>query len=121
MFGTGGHPFRLKAGDGLIIGRSKIESPHELEDLTPPFDLAFFRPRDKSGIVGTSIMCDVGGLHNHYVDHFKLTMFVDCSLHTVDLGVSSRFVGNAIVAALRTNVFGLTDTSVAARMAKGIL
>ena len=121
VFGTGGRPFRLKAGDRLIIGRSVVESPHEVDDLIPPFDLAFFRPRDKSGISGTSIMCDVGGLHNHYVDYFKLTMFVDCSLHTVDLGVSSRFVGNAIVAALRTNVFGLTDTSMGARMAKGIL
>ena len=65
-------------------------------------------------------MCNFG-IHGHGVDGFTVDMFVDCVLHTVDMGVAGRFVAEGMVAALKANVYSLPDTTQVARMTKGCM
>ena len=121
VVGKKGTRWGLFPGYRLVLGGDIWRSPWELEDLIVPFTIVFLRVVKGTAISGMSIMSCFGeGFHNHWIEFFTIDMFVDCRLHTVDLGVSSRFVGTAVLCALRLNVFGLEDTVLKSRLVKGV-
>jgi hypothetical protein len=110
----------LAAGDQLIVSDA-IRCPHDLESLAPPFEVFFFRPRKESGLSGVSLMWNVPGVHSLGIDWFEVQYFCECTLHTLDLGVSQRFCGTAIVRALRSNVYNLPYKGARQRIRRGCM
>ena len=101
-----GAKWGLAQDDQLIVSDS-LHNPHELEDKQPPFTVYFFRPRKDSSIVGVSLVCNILGVHSLGIDHFMIEHFADCTLHTLDLGVTQRYNATAIVQALVSNIYKL--------------
>jgi hypothetical protein len=61
------------------------------------------------------------GVHHLGIAFFSLLFFVDCVLHTVDLGVAQRYCGHALRCALRNNVFGMRHSTLQERLEFGAL
>ena len=116
-----GAPFGLQAGDRLCVGGDIGYDLHSLEDQIVPFEAIFFRPSQQSAIAGVSVMFNVEGLHNYGVNFFSIEFFVDCILHTVDLGIAQRYCGHSIKCLLECNVFNLRHATKGARMEVGAL
>ena len=55
-------------------------------------------------------------VHDLGIDGFTIAMFLDCVLHTVDMGVASRYIGTCFIHGLRSNTFQLTNSTMAARL-----
>ena len=79
----------------------------------------FFRRRKDSNIAGVSLLMNIPGVHNLGIDGFEVGHFADCTLHTLDLGVSQRFCATVMVHALTSNVYQLPLPQNAARFQKG--
>ena len=120
VIGSKGSRWGLATNDQLIVSDA-IRNPHDLESLTPPFKVFFFRLRDDSGIVGVSLMTNIPGVHSFGIEHFEIQYFCECTLHTLDLGVAQRFCGTAMVRALRYNVYKLPFKAVGKLVRRGAL
>ncbi len=96
--------FGLKNGDRLLVGGGLL-SIHDLELVVVPCEVWFFRLEKCSGIAGTSLMFNIPGLHDHGIEHFTIDRFVDCTLHTLDLGVTCKWHGLALVELLKHDVY----------------
>ena len=57
-------------------------------------------------------------VHAHGIPGFTIERFCDCTLHTLDMGVSSHFCGEAIVTALRANIYHIQGKH---KMQKGVI
>jgi hypothetical protein len=115
-----GGKFGLKTGDKLSIGGDIGIDMHAVEGLSAPFKLVFFREA-KSAIAGVSLMWNIVDAHQLGIDYFEIVFFVDCTLHTVDLGVAPRYCGHAIRCALRNNIFNLPHPTLHERLQVGAL
>ena len=89
-----GQSFGLMSGDRLVIGGS-IVTIHDVETVPLPARLWFFRLSKSGALAGPSLMYHIPGMHSYGVDHFTIERFVDCTLHTVDLGVAAKWHGSA--------------------------
>jgi len=107
VVGTKGTEWGLLVLDKLCVS-DDIRNPHELQyDTKLPVRLVFCRPRAESGIAGVSLLFNIPGVHSFGIDHFEVRYFCECTLHTLDLGVASRFCGTAMVLALQCNIYKL--------------
>lgn len=98
--------FGLIRGDKLVIGGA-ITDIHALDTVETPAKVFFFRLQRESGIAGMSLMWDVPGVHSYGIKYFTLERFVDCTLHTIDLGVIQRWIGESLMMLLRLDIFDL--------------
>ena len=112
------HRWGVKHNDRLVIG-GDLTTIHGLESLAVPYTVWLFRQKKSTGYAGCSVMFNIPGVHNHGVDHFRLEYFVDCLLHTVDLGVAQRFIGTALLLILRRNCYGSECGALLGRMNDG--
>ena len=117
---SGGRRWGLKHHDKLILGGHLLSNAHGLEHLSTPCVVWFFRADINSGIANSSIMFNIPGLHNLGVDHFEMRHFVDCTLHTLDLGVGQRYIATCFVHLLRKNVFECIHTTLYGKMVLGM-
>ena len=53
------------------------------------------------------LVFNIPGVHNLGIDGLSLESFVDCSLHTIDLGLAQRFVATSFRDMLCANIFSL--------------
>ena len=84
---------------------------HSLPHLHVPFTVVFFREESSTPFTGMPLMWDVPGVHGCGIRHFRLEFFVDCALHTIDLGVAQRLDGESMLCLLRNNVFDVPNTT----------
>jgi hypothetical protein len=117
---NGTSSFGLQRGDRVIIGGDLESNPHDIEKLRPPCTVWFFRPSSTSPCVGVPLIFHVPGVHSVGIDHLDITYFADCVLHTIDLGLSQRFVALSFRDLLQRNVFGLQQTTLLGRLYCGM-
>ena len=65
-------------------------------------------------------MFNVAGVHNMGIDHFTIECFVDCMLHTVDLGVLLKFHGKVLVEVLRRDCFATGGATILSKVEMGL-
>ena len=94
---------------------------HDLESVRLPARLWFFRLMKTGGIAGVSLMYDLPDVHSFGVDHFTIERFVDCTLHTLDLGVTGKWHGQCLWLLLRNDVYNTEFPTKVARVRAGIL
>ena len=96
--------------------------PYLLGSTAPPFTVFFFRRRLNSGLSGFSLLWNTPGVFSYGVPGFQIEYFCDCTLHTLDLGVSPRYVATCIYKALQLNIFGFpAGLSQKTKLRKGVL
>ena len=66
-------------------------------------------------------MFNIPGVHDLGIDDFEITMMVDCTLHTLDLGVAERYNGEAVKHMLTRNIYNMPQSSLKERMIAGML
>ena len=81
----------------------------------------FFRRWRKSALGGMPLMFNIEGICDCGVDGFELQHFVDCVLHTMDLGISQRMVASGFLALIRANVYNSNGRSLLAKMNSGMV
>ena len=116
-----GQQFGLKTNDKLCVGGDLGSDLHSLSALPVPFEIFFFRTSKRTPFTGVSLLWDVDGVHAFGIKHFQVGYFVDCILHTVDLGVAQRACGHSMLCLLRNNVFNLRNDTLLGRMQAGAL
>ena len=81
----------------------------------------FFRREKQTGIAGVPWIINIPGLHSYGIKGFRIEYFVDCTLHTLDLGLLQRWIGASFGTCLSRDVFHTEKTSKAERVEAGIL
>ena len=96
--------FALKNGDRLCAA-GDLWDIHELEDITLPAHLWFFRQSETSPYSGLSQIFNVPGVYDRGIDEATINIFVDCVLHTLDLGVAVRWGALALKTTLEQDIY----------------
>ena len=65
-------------------------------------------------------MFNIDGLWAFGVDHFRIEFFVDCILHTIDLGVLQKFSGAVVRLVVDANAFCVEGPTKADRTVSGL-
>ena len=110
VFGGRGARWGLATNDQLVVS-DDLHNPHDLIDVDTPCTVYFFRPSRDSGLSGISLIINIPGVHRLGVDHFEVTNFAECTLHTIDLGVAQRFCGTSIVTGLKACLLYTSDAA----------
>ena len=120
IYSTQARRFNLAVKDRLIIGGSLLTDLGGLDTLAIPYTVYFLRPSRNTSIANYSLLWDLPGVHALGIKFFRIEYLLDCTLHTVDLGVGASVVGYSILWALRKNVFGIKGTA-HSRLVRGML
>ena len=116
-----GQRFGLRAMDKLCCGGSIGMDLHSLDGLSVPFEVIFFRPEENTPFIGIPVMWDVEGVHEFGIKHFRIDFFVDCILHTVDLGLAQRTVGPSLMCLLENDIYRLKEPTEQGTLERGAL
>ena len=116
--GRGLAKFQLKVG-GRLQAVGQIKTIRDLDSVEPPVTVYFLRPSTSSAIANVPIIINIPDVNDDGIEWFRLEYFVDCVLHTIDIGILCHWHGESLVALLRADAFDVEATNQEERIGKG--
>ena len=99
--------FNLKSGDKLVVPGGQLFYESDLDAVSTPCIVYFWRALVDSNLAGTSVLWNIPGVHEYGVTRFTSTRFPDDQFHTSALGYEARLIGTTLWAAISRRVFGV--------------
>ena len=101
--------FNLKSHDKLVVLCGQVFYERDLDAISTPAVVYFWRPRVDSFLATISVLWDIPEIHQLGIKHFTPAYFPDDTLHTSALGYEAKVAGLTLWKLIGHRVFGTIE------------